>query len=184
MKSHQAHVRTLGSAQACISSDDRHRVLATRKRAALLLTAFMASTAHANTYTVVNVNDSGAGSFRQAILDANAMQVTGGTLCAPHTIMFNIPGSGTRTIRPHSQLPRFNIPITVDGYSQPGSGQNSLFQGSNAVILIELDGSLAGASDGLVDRWGDSRLRPVRGQRQRHSRTRHQPVCRSGYFDG
>ncbi len=114
------------------------------------LLALSATFAQANTFTVSNTSDSGVGSFRQAILDANAIQVTGGQACAPHTIVFNIAGSGTRTIRPLSPLPRFNIPITVDGYSQPGSSLNTQFQGSNATLLIELDGSLAGASDALV----------------------------------
>lgn len=47
-------------------------------------------------------------------------------------------------------LPRINIPITFEGYSQPGSVQNTLFHGSNAVIGIELDGSLAGTTDAFV----------------------------------
>ncbi len=116
----------------------------------LVLAVLSSTIAQANTFTVTNTSDAGVGSFRQAILDANAMQVTGGNACAPHTIEFNIAGSGTRTIRPLSPLPRFNIPITVDGYSQPGSSLNTQFQGSNATLLIELDGSLAGASDALV----------------------------------
>ncbi len=41
-------------------------------------------------FTVLNTNDSGTGSLRQAILDANSMG--GGT------INFNIPGSGVHTI--------------------------------------------------------------------------------------
>src|SRR5262245_3046013 len=48
-------------------------------------------TARASTFVVTNTNDSGAGSLRQAILSANAQ--TG-----PHTITFNIPGSGVHTI--------------------------------------------------------------------------------------
>jgi hypothetical protein len=125
-------------------------IATTGRRTSLVLLALSASLAQANTFTVTNTSDAGPGSLRQAILDANAIQVTGGTACAPHTIEFNIPGSGTRTIRPLSPQPRFNIPITLDGYSQPGSSLNTQLQGSNAVILVELDGSLAGASDGLV----------------------------------
>ncbi len=108
------------------------------------------SLAQANTYTVVTTADSGPGSLRQAILDANAVQVTGGTACAPHAIVFNIPGVGPHTIQPLSQLPRFDIGIDLNAYTQPGAMQNTLLQGSNAVIAIELDGSLAGASDALV----------------------------------
>jgi hypothetical protein len=106
--------------------------------------------AHADTFIVSNTANAGPGSLRQAILDANAHQVTGGTACAGHTIEFAIAGSGTHTIQPLSPLPRFDIPIDIDGYSQPGSSANTSFHGSNAVITIELDGSLAGASDALV----------------------------------
>ena len=45
------------------------------------------------TFTVTNTNDSGAGSLRQAILDANANP--GGD-----TIAFGIPGAGVHTITP------------------------------------------------------------------------------------
>jgi len=120
------------------------------RSAALLLAGAIGAQAHADTFVVTNTANAGTGSLRQAILDANAKQVTGGTICAPHTITFNIPGAGPHTIQPLSLLPRFNIPISVDGYSQPGSSQNTLSQGSNAVIAIELDGSLAGAGDALV----------------------------------
>jgi hypothetical protein len=117
---------------------------------ALLLAALISDPTRADTFVVSNTMDAGAGSLRQAILDANAKQNTGATHCAPHTIAFNIPGAGPHTIRPLSVLPRFNIPITLDGYSQPGASQNTSPQGSNAVIAIELDGSFAGLGDAIV----------------------------------
>ncbi len=120
------------------------------RSATLLLAGAIGAQVHADTFVVTNTADAGTGSLRQAILEANAKQVTGGTICAPHTIDFNIAGAGPHTIRPLSLLPRFNIPIALEGYSQPGSSQNTLSQGSNAVIAIELDGSLAGAGDALV----------------------------------
>ena len=107
-------------------------------------------TAHANTFTVTTAADGGAGSLRQAILDANAMQVTGGGACAPHTIVFAIPGAELHTIRPLSALPSFDISITLDGYTQPGASVNTLLQGNNAQLRIELDGSLAGPTPGIV----------------------------------
>jgi hypothetical protein len=110
----------------------------------------VATLAHADTYVVVNTADAGTGSLRQAMLDANAKQVTGSTACARHSIVFSIPGSGPHTIQPHSPLPKINIPITFDGYSQPGASANTSTQGSNAVIAIELDGSLAGNTDAFV----------------------------------
>ena len=51
----------------------------------------------AATFTVTNTNDSGAGSLRQAILDANANP-------GLDTIAFNIPGSGVHTITPPSTM--------------------------------------------------------------------------------
>jgi hypothetical protein len=107
-------------------------------------------TAAADTFTVTNTADSGAGSLRQAILDANAKQVTAGTQCARHTITFNIAGAAPHTIQPHSALPKIQIPITFDGYSQPGSSENTAFTGSNAVIAIEIDGTFAGNTDAFV----------------------------------
>lgn len=73
---------------------------------ALLLTLVVSpGTVLAANFTVTNTNDSGAGSLRQAILDANA----DGAI--PHTISFNIPTTdpgfdGTVfTIQPLSGLP-------------------------------------------------------------------------------
>jgi len=117
---------------------------------AAALLAFATASASADTFTVTNTADSGAGSLRQAILDANAKQVTAGSQCARHTIAFNIAGAGPHTIQPHSPLPKIQIPITFDGYSQPGSSENTAFTGSNAVIAIELDGSFAGNTDAFV----------------------------------
>lgn len=125
-----------------------------RHRSALavltMLAVAVAGVAHADTYTVTTIADSGIGSLRQAILDANFKQVTNGQQCARHSIVFNIPGNGTHSIALLSALPSINIPITFDGYTQPGSTQNTAFIGSNAVLTIELDGSLAGNADALV----------------------------------
>lgn len=109
-----------------------------------------AAVAHADTYVVTTIADSGVGSLRQAMLDANAKQTTDGSHCARHSITFAIPGTGPHTIQPLSALPKINIPITFDGYTQPGSSENTQTIGSNAVIAIELDGSLAGNVDAFV----------------------------------
>ena len=66
------------------------------------------------TFTVVNTLDSGAGSLRQAILDANA-------LVGSDSIEFNIPGAGVRTISPATGLPLITSPVEIDGYTQPGA---------------------------------------------------------------
>jgi hypothetical protein len=95
------------------------------------------------TFTVTNTLDSGAGSLRQAILDANADAIL-------DTIRFNIPGSGVQTIRPTSGVLFVGQPVVIDGTTQPG------FAGTP---LIELDGSLAGSVDGLAVAGGGSTIK-------------------------
>ena len=75
--------------------------------------------AGAATFTVTNTNDSGAGSLRQAITDANAA-------AGADTIAFNISGVGVQTINVLSSLPNIAAPLTIDGYTQPGSSANTL----------------------------------------------------------
>jgi hypothetical protein len=104
------------------------------------LLCLAAGGAQAATFTVTNINDSGAGSLRQAITDA----VASPTVAHDHVVAFNIPGAGVHTIRPTSQLPAIKD-LTIDGYTQPGSQPNTLANGSDAVLNIEIDGSLAGA---------------------------------------
>jgi len=115
---------------------------------------FAASSIPGRTFTVENVNDSGEGSLRQAILDANAYRSS-----EQDTIEFSIPGFGVQTIRPLSPLPVIDDPVLIDGYSQPGASPNTALTGHNGVLLIELDGSLAGITYGLRIRGGDSLVR-------------------------
>ncbi|HZT60235.1 MAG TPA: LamG-like jellyroll fold domain-containing protein [Pyrinomonadaceae bacterium] len=106
-----------------------------------------------STITVTNTNDSGPGSLRQAILDANASPGT-------QTIAFNIPGTGVHTISPASALPGITDPVTIDGYTQTGATKNTLATGTNAVVEIELDGTNAGATaSGLAITGGGSTVR-------------------------
>src|SRR5262249_29821477 len=72
--------------------------------------------ANRNYFLVTNTNDSGTGSLRQAILDANATTNLAG---GPDVIQFNISGSGVQTISPSSQLPTITDPVLIDGYTQP-----------------------------------------------------------------
>jgi hypothetical protein len=111
-------------------------------------------------FTVINTNDSGAGSLRQAILDANAAM-------GPDNIVFAIPSGGVQTISPTSPLPVVTDPVTIDGYTQPGASPNTLPIGNNAVLLIELNGTSAGAGDFLSISGGNSVIRGLvinRGQ--------------------
>ena len=103
---------------------------------AALVTAHPRATSGA-TFTVTNTDDSGAGSLRQAIDDANANP-------GPDTIAFAIPGAGVHTITPLSLLPIIATPMTIDGYTQPGSVANTNATGAlNTVLQIEIDGTTA-----------------------------------------
>ena len=103
----------------------------------------LALAASAATFTVVNTNDAGLGSFRQAILDVN-------NDLSPDTIVFDVPGAGPRVIRLLSALPVVAQPVVIDGFTQPGARANLDAHGNSAVWMIELDGLMAGANrDGL-----------------------------------
>jgi len=110
--------------------------------------------AAADNYNVINMSDSGTGSLRQAILDANAHI----NVITPDTISFAIPGAGVHTITPASALPAITDPLTIDGYTQPGASANTLAVGDNAVLLIELNG-MSAASSGLTITGGGSTIR-------------------------
>jgi hypothetical protein len=99
----------------------------------------------ATVFTVTTKADTGPGSLRQAILDANADTSTNDV-----SIEFNIPGAGVQTIAPLTVLPTITRAVTVDGYTQPGSSPNTLADADNAVLLVELNGANAGYSWGLA----------------------------------
>jgi len=103
-----------------------------------------------STFEVANTNSAGAGSLRQAILEGNSN-------AGPDRIIFNIPGAGVQTIRPGSPLPEITDPVSIDGYTQPGSSPNTLSHADNAVRLIEVDG--VNYPEGLVLREGQNRIR-------------------------
>src|SRR5690606_37182272 len=65
------------------------------------------------TFTVLNTNDSGFGSLRQAILNANAVP-------GRQRIDFAIEGPGPHTIAPLSPLPAITEAVFIDARSQPG----------------------------------------------------------------
>ncbi len=120
----------------------------------LVLSALLAASAAAATFTVTNTNDTGPGSFRQALLDANAA-------AGLDTIVFNIPGAGVHTITtPATDLPNITSPVLIDGYTQLGSAPNTnaLNAGINAVLQIELaltsggDLHIAAGADGTTIR--------------------------------
>jgi hypothetical protein len=89
--------------------------------------------------TVTSVADSGGGSLRQAITDANLDAIS-------DTIEFDIAGTGVKTISLLSQLPNIVQPVTIDGYTQTGASANTnpVGQGLNTALRVEVEGSGAG----------------------------------------
>lgn len=98
----------------------------------------------ATTFVVTNTNDSGPGSLRQAILDANAN-------AGSDVITFNI-GSGLKTIMLASRLPEISDPVVIDGTTQPG------FAGTP---LIELNATNIGFDMVLFITAGNTTIRSL-----------------------
>jgi hypothetical protein len=97
-----------------------------------------------STFMVVNTDNAGAGSLRQAILDANATP-------GANEIDFAIGGGGIQTIRPSIALPEVTHSIVIDGTTQPD------FAGSP---LIDLDGTdVTPGASGMVIRADGSTIR-------------------------
>jgi hypothetical protein len=103
----------------------------------------------AATFTVTNTNDSGAGSLRQAIADANGA-------AGLDTISFNVSGAGCDgagvcTIVPATQLPIITSPVLIDGYTQSGASPNTNAQGAlNTVLKIVISGANLPGANGLA----------------------------------
>ena len=89
---------------------------------------------HSATFVVSSVNDSGVGSLRQAMVNAN---LTNGL----DTITFRIPGRNAHRIALLSALPAIVDPVIIDGTTQPGYATGR--------PVIELNGAGAGSSVGL-----------------------------------
>jgi hypothetical protein len=96
------------------------------------------------TFTVTSIADSGAGTLRNAITQANA---TAGA----DIINFAIPAVGVQTIAPLTALPTITDPVTIDGRTQGGAASDP--------PLIEINGANAGAAaSGLVITGGSSTI--------------------------
>src|SRR5437762_1571537 len=137
-----------------------------------LLVLLWSQTAQAAVITVTTVSDDltpndGSVSLREAITAINAGNDLGdpditaqnpGTFGTNNTINFNIPGAGVKTINVGTDpsasgipLPTITKPVTINGYAEPGASVNTLANADNAVLLIQLNGSSAGAgSHGLT----------------------------------
>lgn len=109
------------------------------------------SIGHAATFRVTHTNNSGAGSLRQAILNANA------SVARPHRIVFRIPTSNPGfdgrvfTIKPTSALPLIRDSITIDGTTQTAFTGDTNPLGPEVVI----NGGLVESGSG-IDISGDN----------------------------
>lgn len=99
--------------------------------------------------TVTSTANSGPGTLRQAILDSNASSNA-------ETIAFNLGPAGgcPYEIVPDTALPAVTSPLTIDGFTQPGSAPNSRFDRYDGTHCVVLRGDVA---QGL-------RLRPAANQ--------------------
>ena len=102
-----------------------------------------AHASQAATFTVTNVADTGAGSLRQAITDANAAGA------GPHTIAFNIPstaltgsfGSKRAVIALASPLPAITVTgVTIDGGTQTTFGGDTNTGTLGTTTTVGVDG--------------------------------------------
>lgn len=96
-------------------------------------------------YLVTSTADSGAGTLRQAILNANDNP-------GLDRIRFQIAGTGIKTLTPATALPPITDPVVIDGTSQPGYVDRP---------LIEINGANAGANSGIRLLAGGSEIRAL-----------------------
>lgn len=106
--------------------------------AVFILSMVFVGKANAATFTVTNTNDSGAGSLREAINDANS----NGNPATMDVIEFTIPGSGVKTITVGTALPALTEKVRIDGYTQPGASANTAAAPNplNGTLLVEING--------------------------------------------
>jgi hypothetical protein len=110
----------------------------------VLLSLMLAGPAGAATFVVNNTNSSGSGSLAKAIADANLTT-------DPDVIEFDI-NSFSPVLTIGGLLPAITQPLTIDGYSQPGSFANTAVNDTNnAVLRIEIDASAVATSGAAIE---------------------------------
>ena len=110
----------------------------------------------ASTFTVTNTNDSGPGSLRQALLDA---QNCAG---APHTIAFDVPAgsltNGVAVIAPATGLPPLTCAgTTIDGTTQTANG------GNTNDVTLGTGGTVGTGPDGVTGTGDEPALGQLNG---------------------
>src|SRR5256885_52595 len=125
--------RNTGSKRVFRSGTGRHNGKAGRRRQpvqfspSFLLDALEGRTL-LSTYTVTTTADSGAGSLRQAINDANA------SADPSNLITFNLAGGGMHTISVNSALPAVTGTVTIDG-TDPADRTVIAGNGDDGIVL-------------------------------------------------
>jgi len=103
----------------------------------------VAITAPAMTFPVINTNDSGPGSLRQAIINAN-------TTSGADLITFNIGAGGPQSINLAAALDEITEAVMIDATTQPNFVGNP---------IIELPGATLPTGDGLLVSGGGTTIR-------------------------
>jgi len=111
------------------------------------------------TYSVLNINDAGVGSLRQAIVDSNGSP-------GPDPIAFDIPGAGLHTISPLTPLPSITDGVTIDGTTEPDYAGTPVVELSGSQIAFTPTSTPLGAynEEGCVKilvRFVDDGAKPV-----------------------
>lgn len=124
-----------------LNPDGIHDLVILKKNSSLPSVVMSTAAATFTVNTAADVNndfrcDATYCSLRGAISAANANP-------GPDLIVFNIPGPGVHTINTVVGFSLITDPVTIDGYTQPGSSPNTLVNGNNAVLLIEINGAAA-----------------------------------------
>ena len=119
----------------------------------LILSADPATLEVINAILVSNTDDSGPGSFRNAIEYSNLNE-------GRDSMVFNILGEGVSNNCTINAIANNTDPLVMDGYTQPGTAKAT--ESTPATLLIELDGiNLIGDSytSGLTIHGGNSIIR-------------------------
>lgn len=117
----------------------------------------MAFSLQAATITVNSTGDSAADdgvcTLREAITASNTDTTSGATggECAAGSGSDSIAFSVAGAIQPATELPNITTVVHIDGYTAPGASKNTqaLAQGTNAILVVEIDGVNAGNVHGL-----------------------------------
>jgi hypothetical protein len=134
-------VNYTGTFTAAVSVSVGHIISATttRKTASSfdITSEFALNQAAISNLTVINTNDSGAGSLRNAITFANANT-------SEDAITFTIPGAGPHVITLASQLPQITDDgVSIDGTTQSGASCGDLWAGTPHTLSVQVNSDLS-----------------------------------------